>query len=122
MAKTIAKIEKRYGQESAIAKSDVIGSHRVVNDAIKSMWVEYQDPAGNTSSSPNSFMTLRRKWNQMFGIKSIRDLDGDPERSLLYALANIRAAKAIQSGVQAKRLRSEIRQSTYTAFEMMGKL
>lgn len=52
-SKTIAKIEAQHGPESAIARSDVIASHRLVNDAIKEQWVEYQDPKGNVSSSQN---------------------------------------------------------------------
>lgn len=116
-SKTIEKIEARHGAESAIAKSDVIASHRLVNDAIKEQWAEYQDPEGNASSSPNSFMTLRKHWNRLFGIKSVKDLDGDPERSLLYALANVRAAKAIRNGVAGMMLRAEIRQATYAEFE-----
>lgn len=116
-SKGVAKIEARYGAESAIAKVDVIASHRFVNDAIKDQWVGYQDPDGNASSSPNSFMTLRKHWNRLFGIKSVKDLDGDPERSLLYALANFRAGRAIRSGVDSALLRSEIRQATYAEFE-----
>lgn len=116
-SKTIAKIEARHGMEAAIAKSDVIASHRLVNDSIKEQWVDYQDPAGHVSSSPNSFMTLRKHWNRLFGIKSVKDLDGDPERSLLYALANVRAAKTIRAGVTALKLRAEIRQATYAEFE-----
>lgn len=104
-SKTVARIEARHGAEAAIARSDVIASHRMVNDAIKEQWAEYQDQEGNTSSSP------------LFGIKSVKDLDGDPERSLLYALANVRAAKAIRSGVDRLMLRSEIRQATYAEFE-----
>lgn len=116
-SKAVARIEARHGAEAAIARSDVIASHRMVNDAIKEQWAEYQDQEGNTSSSPNSFMTLRKHWNRLFGIKSVKDLDGDPERSLLYALANVRAAKAIRSGVDRLMLRSEIRQATYAEFE-----
>lgn len=116
-SKTVAKIEARHGTESAVARSDVIASHRLVNDTIKEQWVEYRDPDGKASSSPNSFMTLRKHWNRLFGIKSVKDLDGDPERSLLYALANVRAAKAIRSGVDRLMLRSEIRQATYAEFE-----
>ena len=56
-------------------------------------------------------------WNRLFGIKSVKDLDGDPERSLLYALANVRAAKAIRAGVMTLKLRAEIRQATYAEFE-----
>ena len=116
-SKTIAKIEARHGTEAALARSDVIASHRLVNDAIKDQWTEYRDPEGNVSSSPNSFMTLRKHWNWMFGIKSVKDLDGDPERSLLYALANVRAAKAIRNGVAGLMLRAEIRKATYAEFE-----
>lgn len=116
-SKTIAKIEARHGTEAAIARSDVIASHRLVNDTIKDQWAEYRDPEGNVSSSPNSFMTLRKHWNRLFGIKSVKDLDGDPERSLLYALANVRAAKAIRNGVAGLMLRAEIRQATYAEFE-----
>lgn len=116
-SKTIAKIEARHGTEAALARSDVIASHRLVNDAIKDQWTEYRDLEGNVSSSPNSFMTLRKHWNRMFGIKSVKDLDGDPERSLLYALANVRAAKAIRNGVAGLMLRAEIRQATYAEFE-----
>ena len=121
-SKTIAQIEVRHGIEAAIAKSDVIVSHRLANDAIKELWVEYQDPAGHVSSSPNSFMTLRKHWNRLFGIKSVKDLDGDPERSLLYALANVRATKAIRAGVTALKLRAEIRQATYAEFERAKEL
>lgn len=53
----------------------------------------------------------------MFGIKSVKDLDGDPERALPYALANVRAAKAIRNGISGLMLRSEIRQATYAEFE-----
>lgn len=116
-SKTIATVEARHGTEAAIVRGDVIASHRMVNDAIKDQWVEYQDPEGNVSSSPNSFMTLRKHWNRLFGIKSVKDLDGDPERSLLYALANVRAAKDIRRGVAESLLRAEIRQATYAEFE-----
>ncbi len=116
-SKTIAKIEARHGTEAALARSDVIASHRLVNDTIKDLWVAYQDPEGNTSSSPNSYMTLRKHWNRLFGIKSVKDLDGDPERSLLYALGNVRAAKALRRGVESALLRAEIRQATYAEFE-----
>lgn len=116
-SKTVAKIEARHGAEAAIVRSDVIASHRLVNDTIKDLWVAYQDPEGNTSSSPNSYMTLRKHWNRLFGIKSVKDLDGDPERSLLYALGNVRAAKALRRGVESALLRAEIRQATYAEFE-----
>ncbi len=116
-SKTIAKIEARHGTEAALARSDVIASHRLVNDTIKDLWGAYQDPEGNTSSSPNSYMTLRKHWNRLFGIKSVKDLDGDPERSLLYALGNVRAAKALRRGVESALLRAEIRQATYAEFE-----
>lgn len=42
---------------------------------------------------------------------------GDIERSLLYALANHRANRAIKEGVQQERLRPEIREATYDEFE-----
>jgi len=47
----------------------------------------------------------------------VKDLIGDTERSLLYALANHRANRAIQEGVQQERLRPEIREATYREFE-----
>lgn len=62
-------------------------------------------------------MTLRKHWNRKFGISSVKDLSGDNERLLLYALANIRAQRAIQEGVDQKRLRPEIRETTYQVFE-----
>lgn len=121
-SKSISKVRRRFGESAALIKSDVIHSHRIVSDAIRDQWVGYEDPAGNSSSSPNSFMTLRKHWNRLFGIRSVNELDGDPERSLLYALANIRSAKAIAEGVKDKKLRPEIRQATYAEFEKVKSL
>lgn len=105
------------GLEAALALNDRVSSIRAVNDTIKEQWIGYVDPAGNKASSPNSYMTLRKHWNRKFGIGSVKDLAGDTERSLLYALANIRAQRAIQEGVDQGRLRPEIREATYQVFE-----
>jgi hypothetical protein len=115
--KTLAKIEQKTGLEAALAYNDTVSSIRAVNDTIKEKWVGYVDPAGNKASSPNSFMTLRKHWNRKFGISSVKELIGDVERSLLYALANHRANRAIQEGVKQERLRPEIREATYDEFE-----
>ncbi|KFB66654.1 hypothetical protein [Candidatus Accumulibacter vicinus] len=115
--KTLNKIEALTGLEAALAYNDTVSSIRAVNDTIKEKWVGYVDPAGNKASSPNSFMTLRKHWNRKFGIGGVKDLIGDTERSLLYALANHRANRAIQEGVQQERLRPEIREATYREFE-----
>lgn len=61
-SKTVAKIEARHGAEAAIVRSDVIASNRLVNDTIKDLWVAYQDPEGNTSSSPNSYCGNGGRW------------------------------------------------------------
>lgn len=45
-----------------------------------------------------------------------------PKRCLLYALANARAAKTIRQGIEQKRLRHEIRESTYQIFKVVGGL
>jgi len=108
-----ALADAAYKLEISIGDVDEVGGETASLD----QWAEYRDPEGNVSSSPNSFMTLRKHWNRMFGIKSVKDLDGDPERSLLYALANVRAAKAIRNGVAGLMLRAEIRQATYAEFE-----
>ena len=115
--KALAKIEAKTGLESALAYNDTVSSIRAVNDTIKEKWVGYVDPAGNKASSPNSFMTLRKHWNRKFGISSVKELNGDVERSLLYALANFRAERAIANGVNNQRLRPEIREATYDEFE-----
>ena len=115
--KALEKIEARSGLESALAYNDTVSSMHAVNDTIKEKWAGYVDPAGNQSSSPNSFMTLRKHWNRKFGISSVKELVGDVERSLLYALANHRAARAITEGVDQNRLRPEIREATYNEFE-----
>lgn len=62
-------------------------------------------------------MTLRKHWNRKFGIRSVKELIGDVERSLLYALANHRANRAIVEGTSQQRLRPEIREATYNEFE-----
>lgn len=115
--KTLAKIEAKTSLEAALAYNDTVSSIRAVNDTIKEQWIGYVDPAGNQASSPNSFMTLRKHWNRKFGIGSVKELIGDIERSLLYALANHRANRAIKEGVQQERLRPEIREATYDEFE-----
>lgn len=115
--KTLEKIQAQTSLEAALAFNDTVSSILSVNDTIKEKWVGYIDPAGNKASSPNSFMTLRKHWNRKFGIGSVKDLIGDTERSLLYALANHRANRAIQEGVQHERLRPEIREATYREFE-----
>lgn len=115
--KALEKIQAQTSLEAALAYNDTVSSIRAVNDTIKEKWVGYVDPAGNKASSPNSFMTLRKHWNRKFGIGSVKDLIGDTERSLLYALANHRANRAIQEGVQHERLRPEIREATYQEFE-----
>ena len=115
--KVLKKIEARHGIESALAHNDVVSSLHAVNETIKEKWTDYVDPAGNTASSPNSFMTLRRHWNRKFGISSVKELAGDIERSLLYALANYRASRAIIEGTDQHRLRPEIREATYVEFE-----
>lgn len=115
--KALEKIEAQTGLESALAYNDTVSSIRAVNDTIKEKWVDYVDPAGNTASSPNSFMTLRKHWNRKFGIRSVKELIGDVERSLLYALANHRANRAIVEGTDQQRLRPEIREATYEEFE-----
>lgn len=103
-------------------RRDLITSHHIVCDTIKDAWIGYHDPTGRESTSPNPFMTFRAKWNRIFGIKNLKELDGDPERQLLYSLANIRAQKAIASGVAQNLLREEIRQATYAAFEQVKEL
>ncbi len=115
--KALAKIEAQTGLESALAYHDTVASIRAVNDTIKDKWVGYVDPAGNQASSPNSFMTLRKHWNRKFGISSVKELIGDVERSLLYALANHRASRVIAEGTDQHRLRPEIREATYSEFE-----
>lgn len=115
--KALAKIEARTGLESALAYNDTVSSIRAVNDTLKEKWVDYIDPAGNQASSPNSFMTLRKHWNRLFGISSVKELIGDVERSLLYALANHRASRAITEGVDQQRLHPEIREATYGEFK-----
>lgn len=115
--KALAKIEAKTGLEAALAYNDTVSSIRAVNDTIKEKWVGYVDPAGNKASSPNSFMTLRKHWNRKFGISSVKEIMGDVDRSLLYALANHRANRAIITGVDSKRLRPEIREATYNEFE-----
>ena len=59
---------------------------------------------------------MTRQFNRLLG-GSVKELDGDPERSLLYALGNVRAAKAIRNGVAGLMPRAEIRQATYAEFE-----
>lgn len=103
-------------------EADLAFSHRAINDAIQRLWIAYVDPEGHGSTSPNSFMTLRRQWNRLFGIGRVADLDGDPERALLYALANYRAERDIREGVAARKLRAEIRQATYRQFERAKEL
>lgn len=65
---------------------------------------------------------MRELAQRLLVARQTRQITPDLVDAVLTALANIRAAKAIMSGVQDKRLRSEIRQATYAAFEMMGKL
>ena len=105
-----------------VERLDLLQSHRVLHDTIRDLWTNYIDPAGNKPSSPNSHMTLRKHWNRHFGISSIKELSGDAERCLLYALGLVRSAKAIREGIEQKLLRSEIRQKTYQIFETVGKL
>lgn len=112
--------KKQLGTDVELAREDLIQSHRHVNDTIKDLWIGYEDPAGKTASSPNSYMTLRKHWNRLFGITSIKELIGDIERCLLYALANVRAEKAIRQGVEQKQLRADIREKTYQIFEQAG--
>lgn len=113
---------QKPSKELSVARQDLIQSHHMLHDTIKELWVNYVDPAGNKPSSPNSHMTLRRQWNRYFGISSIKEIAGDIERCLLYALANARAAKTIRQGVEQKRLRPEIRESTYQIFKVVGGL
>ena len=54
----------------------------------------------------------------VIGIRTVHD----PERQLLYSLANIRAQKVIASGVAQNLLRDEIKQATYAAFEQVKEL
>lgn len=79
--KALEKIETKAGLEAALAYNDTVSSIRAVNDTIKEKWVGYVDPAGNHSSSPNSFMTLRKNWNRKFGINSVKELIGDVEKN-----------------------------------------
>ncbi len=109
-------------QDISPYRADLITSHHIVCDAIKESWIGYRDPSGQSSTSPNPFMSLRTQWNWQFGIKNVKDLDGDPERQLLYSLANIRAQKAITHGVAQNLLRSEIRQATYAEFRKAKEL
>ena len=74
------------------------------------------------SSSPNSYMTVRVHCNRVFGIKSVKDLQGDIEGSLKYALATVRASKAIEEGVKQERTRAEIRESMYEQYRAMSKI
>lgn len=83
--------KKQLSTDAALARQDLIQSHRYINDTIRDLWVSYVDPAGNKALSPNSYMTLRKHWNRLFGISSIKELVGDIERCLLYALAYLAA-------------------------------
>ena len=112
----MAKSKPLAKSEAALARTDLIQSLHTVNDEIKDKWIDYVDPAGNASSSPNSYMTMRKHCNRKFGIKSVKDITGDIIAQHLYAIANYRSAQLIEQLTTQQELRAEIRNQIYQEF------